>query len=99
MVEKINNVSSETYYCKEMFPITLERSSLLTQYQKLIMIGLQNEKKRESLADTLIALVYFLFLFFFVLFFFSNNIVAVFSVYIYAQRSTLRNGPQQLSVN
>ena len=65
------------------------------------MIGLQNEKKRESLADTLIALVYFLFLFYFILFyfFFSNNIVAVFSVYIYAQRSTLRNGPQQLSVN
>ena len=63
------------------------------------MIGLQNEKKRESLADTLIALVYFLFLFYFILFFFSNNIVPVFSVYIYAQRSTLRNGPQQLSVN
>ena len=98
MVEKVNDVSSETYYCKEMFPITLERSSLLTQYQKLIMIGLQNEKKRESLADTLIALVYFLFLFYFIIFF-SNNIVAVFSVYIYAQRSTLRNGPQQLSVN
>ena len=80
-----------------MFPITLERSSLLTQYQKLIMIGLQNEKRERESTDTLIALVYFLFLFYFI--FFSNNIVPVFSVYIYAQRSTLRNGPQQLSVN
>ena len=98
MVEKINNVSNETYHCKELFLITLERSSLLTQYQKLIMIGLQNEKKREreSSRYTYSAGLFFIFILFY---FFSNNIVAVFSVYIYAQRSTLRNGPQQLSVN
>ena len=54
------------------------------------------KRERESSRYTYSAGLFFIFILFY---FFSNNIVPVFSVYIYAQRSTLRNGPQQLSVN
>ena len=56
------------------------------------------KRERESSRYTYSAGLFFIFILFYFIFF-SNNIVAVFSVYIYAQRSTLRNGPQQLSVN